>query len=237
MQHQNNHGGLYFNNINMQRAKLSQTFNVLHLYKAWQYINLGVSVWPLLIQHFYNKRILPQKCLAQVISRHEDCVCEKEVIQESFCRGRQKSPRYNILLRGRREDLLLLVCMEGIGPSPPPKKGSKHIEYIRLSFNQLTICHRCRDQMLYLTSTSSVLKEPTSTNIHNISHSSQISKSVLIVNTTILVGSAACKATFLPAKLFWKFRSKALSNRREKTVIMYYVLIMWLSIMINIYAQ
>lgn len=71
------------------------------------------------------KRILPQKCLAQVISCHENCVREKEVIQESFCRGRQKIIRYNILLKGRRPYLLSIpVCMAGTGTQKKPLKNT-----------------------------------------------------------------------------------------------------------------
>lgn len=44
----------------------------------------------------FSKRILPQKGLAQVISRHENRVREKEIIQESFCRGRQKKAQGTI---------------------------------------------------------------------------------------------------------------------------------------------
>ena len=131
-----------------------------------------------------NKRILPQKCLAQVISRHEDCVCEKEVIQESFCKGRQKSPRYNTLLRGGREYLLLLVCVAGTGLPPKKKRSKAYRIHQTLSFKQLTICCHCRDQVLYLSSTSSALKEPTSTNMHKIIHSSGISKKESLSKTS-----------------------------------------------------
>lgn len=75
------------------------------------------------------KRILPQKCLAQVICCHEDCVCEKEVIQESFCREIQKkSLRYNIFLRGGRQYLLLLACIAR-------KKPQEYITDLKTTFH------------------------------------------------------------------------------------------------------
>lgn len=68
-----------------------------------------------------NKRILPQKCLAQVISRHEDCVRQKEVIQESFCRGRQKKPKVQYISE-RRKRVTTPVSVHGRNRTPSPQK-------------------------------------------------------------------------------------------------------------------
>lgn len=74
-----------------------------------------------------NKRILPQKCLAQVISCHEDCVREKEVIQESFCRGRQKKPKVQYISE-RRKRVTTPVSVHGRNKTPHTHPKSQRIQ-------------------------------------------------------------------------------------------------------------
>lgn len=125
----------------------------------------------------FNKRILPQKCLAQVIGRHENCICEKEVIQESFCRGRQKEPKVQHISKSRKR-VSIPVTGHGRNRTPTLKKRSKEYRIHKpLSFKKLTICCHRRDQSLYLTSTSSAPKASTGASMHKIIHnSSGISK-------------------------------------------------------------
>lgn len=121
-------------------------------------------------------------------------------------------------VRGRTEYLLLLACLAAIGhlflPPSQNQKGPEHTEYFKFQ----TI-----SSMLPLERSDPWFNKhiPTSqrTNKHNYAHNNlqfgNHSPEKESLSQTPL-GSAACKATLPPTKLFSKFRRKAFSNRKER---------------------
>lgn len=163
MQLQNNNGELYFNNINNAKSKTNYpgcaTYNIW--YKAWQYINLGVTVWPLLVQHLTKGYCLRRAWHKSSVVMKTVYVRRKSSRRVSAEEGKKAQGR--TYYWGGKEYILHLLCMAGIGfPSPFQVQNRKNAS--KFKFQTVPNMLPLQRSDSYLTSTFSALKEPTSRN-------------------------------------------------------------------------